>query len=157
MLLAKVVLSLITMEPREAADLFPHSRQLKKICYRESRCSRIGIHDIDRRLGRTAWKKAVKVGILDPETCVFHRQREDMSEWSTSGPWGMIRAYSLRYLPEPCAPPEVLDIPYVAAYVASKRYKAAKRKSAPAALKRWARLIPLLSEQRRQAQPARRG
>jgi hypothetical protein len=103
------------------------------------------VHAIDGHLGKSAYRKAVARGLLKPDVCPHHAQRKPASEWSTSGPFGLIRAYSLHYLPWDCAPPEVLDIPVVAAYVANERYKVAKSKRATAALKRWARLAPLLS------------
>jgi len=147
--LATTLLAILGMTPREAAENF--NPKLVPICHRESRCRALGIHARDAHLGRRAWENAVRVGILDPVNCAHHRRRENMAEWSTSGPFGMIRAYSMHYLPMPCVAPERLDLPFVAAFVAQRRYRAANRPGAPAALRRWARLVPLLSTQRRMA------
>lgn len=132
----------LALPPKPAARLF--NRRLVPICHRESRCKRLGVHKIDGHLGESAWRKAVARGLLDPKNCPHHKRRADMREWSTSGPFGLIRAYSMQYLPESCMPPEVLDIPLVAAYVANKRYQVAKSGRGTAALKRWAKLAPPL-------------
>lgn len=110
--------------------------RLVRICRRESRCQPIGIHDIDARLGRAAWRNAVRAGALDPAGCPWHR-RGAPSRWSTRGSWGTMAAFTLRYLGG-CLPPWVLDIPLVGALAAALRLDAARSSRVPA-LRRWAR------------------
>lgn len=91
---------------------------LKKICWRESRCRRLGTHSIDQKFSKSVWNKMVRRGILRPESCPFHR---NPYEWSTSGPYGLMRAYHWPYIGSLCLPPQVLDIPLVATWVALKK------------------------------------
>ena len=97
-----------------------HSEILKKICFRESRCSRIGRHKIDQKFSAALWKKIVRKKILRPATCPFHRRAD---RWSTSGPYGLMRAYHWKYIHSPCLPPSVLDIPLIATWVAYTKLK----------------------------------
>lgn len=96
---------------------------LVAIVARESRGYPVAIHD------RDAWRRAVAVGWLDPERCEHHRDRP--GHWSTRGPAGLMAAYHVRYLDRPCAPPEVLDDPRVAAEVAARKWLAVCRGRAP--------------------------
>lgn len=95
-----------------------YARILYKICYRESRCTRKGIHKIDHIYSPRVWKKAVRRNILRPASCPFHR---DPWEWSTSGPFGLMRGYHWGYLNAPCLPAWILDIPLVATWVAFQK------------------------------------
>lgn len=91
---------------------------LVRICRRESNCTRIGLHAIDAGAGAQHWSIAVRGGALDPARCPLHRTPGP--RWSTSGSWGMVRAYALRRLPWSCwLPPELLDVPLVGAIVAA--------------------------------------
>jgi hypothetical protein len=93
--------------------------RLVEICLREARgrCELVGVHEADSGHSSAAWEKATAVGWLQPATCPWHRYVE--GAWSTRGVHGQIAAYSLRHLP--CAPPWVLDVPLVSAYVALRR------------------------------------
>lgn len=93
-------------------------RELVHICMRESRCQDVGPHAIDRKWSRTMWERAVKVGWLQPKKCKHHRYRAAKT-WSVSGPWGLSRAYHLRFVG--CVPARWLDVPIVGAYAAMKK------------------------------------
>lgn len=93
---------------------------LKQICLRESRCTVIGQHPIDSRYSPKVWTAMVRRNVLRPSTCVFHR---DPYEWSTSGPYGLMRAYHWSFLGAPCVPPWVIDIPPIATWVALQKLK----------------------------------
>lgn len=60
----------------------------------------------------------VAKGIIHPENCPFHR---NPNEWSTSGPYGLMRAYHWSYIGSLCLPPQVLDIPFVATWIALQK------------------------------------
>lgn len=91
---------------------------LERVCEREApRCRLVGVHERDRWMHRRAWLAAVRVGWLDPGRCEWHEL--EAAAWSTSGPWGMVRAYSLHHLG--CAPAWLLDLPIVGAFVAARR------------------------------------
>lgn len=89
---------------------------LRAVCYRESRCRAIGVHEIDRHLSSIGWRGQVSLGHLDPE-CQPYRD----GQWATRGAWGLSAASHWNYLP-PCYPPEVLDIPIVSAWIAAQKY-----------------------------------
>lgn len=91
---------------------------LERVCERESGgCRPIGPHAIDAAHGRTAWLRAVSAGYLQPGSCPHHSA--NAGPWSTSGPWGMMRAYSLHRLG--CMPAWYLDLPIVGAVAAVLR------------------------------------
>jgi hypothetical protein len=113
--------------------------ELVRICRRESACAAIGIHERDAHYGRTAYRRAIRVGLLQPQHCMVHRYRGPAQRWSTRGPWGTIAAYTLGYM-GPCLPPEVLDIPLLGAIAAAKRLQAAHRRHAHPRLRSWANL-----------------
>lgn len=135
-----LLIALLTMPPLPAAELVARNpreaRTLRRIAKRESYLTPISIHAGDSHLGRSAWEKAVKAGILWPTTCPFHRQGSDAREWATRGSWGHMAAYAMQYLP--CLPPWVLDIPIISAWVAQKRLDRARQRGAPQALRAWA-------------------
>lgn len=93
---------------------------LRQICQRESRCSTLGIHSIDQKHSKQVWEKMVQRNVLRPKTCIFHR---DPYEWSTSGPYGLMRAYHWAFLGRLCIPPWVIDIPPIATWVAYQKLK----------------------------------
>ena len=149
-----LLLWLLALSPRAAAHVVTHrpeeQRQLVAIGWRESRLRRVGRHKVDalprgwtgpgltiaRSVGARAWARAVQRGLLRPDRCPLHA-RGDASSWSTRGPWGLVAAYSVPYLPG-CWPPWVLDLPVVSAWVAVQRLRVAGRRGAPGALRRWA-------------------
>lgn len=100
--------------PTEYSDI------LRQICWRESRCTLQGIHNIDQKYSKQVWEKMVQRNILRPATCVFHR---NPYEWSTSGPYGLMRAYHWKFLHSLCLPPWVIDIPPIATWVAYQKLK----------------------------------
>lgn len=93
------------------------SKELTRICRRESHCRLVGAHVGDLGAGPVMARKAKARGWLQPD-CVWHRG--DATRFSTRGIHGISAAYSLRFV-DVCLPPEVLDIPLVSAYIAAKR------------------------------------
>lgn len=91
--------------------------RLASICDRETRCTVTTTHAIDARHGGFVWRDAVAAGHLDPQRCRWHRR--DAGPWSTSGPWGAMRGYTLPYLG--CAPAWLLDVPAIGAWVVARR------------------------------------
>lgn len=89
---------------------------LIKICERESRCTSIGVHEIDAHLSPRGYWGQVKLGHLDRSCQPYVR-----GGWATRGPWGLSAASHWRYLPR-CYSPEVLDLTLVSAVVAARRY-----------------------------------
>ena len=149
-----LLLWLLALGPRAAVPVVTsdplEQRQLLAIGWRESRLRRVGRHKVDalprgwtgpglalaRSVGARAWQRAVERGLLRPSSCPWHR-RGEASRWSTRGPWGLVAAYSVPYLPG-CWPPWALDLPVVSAWVAVQRLRVAGRRGAPGALRRWA-------------------
>lgn len=91
---------------------------LRRICWRESKCKPLHMHAMDQRYSRSVWRYAVQRRRLYPRTCAFHR---NPNQWSTSGPFGLMRGYHWHFLGNPCLPPWILDIPLVSAYVAHQK------------------------------------
>lgn len=151
-----LLLWLATLSPRAAAHVVtpdPTERaQLLAIGWRESRLRAVGRHKVDalprgwtgpgltiaRSVGARAWARAVQRGLLRPDQCPLH-QLGDASGWSTRGPWGLVAAYSVPYLPG-CWPPWALDVPVVSAWVALQRLRVARGWRSTPALRRWARV-----------------
>lgn len=96
-------------------DLAP---ELRAICARESKCKAVSIHNGDRSFARTMYHNAVRAKWLSPQTCKHHRG--EVTRFGVRGAWGTSAAYTLWHLGV-CLPPEVLDIPIVAAYATAKR------------------------------------
>lgn len=93
--------------------------QLLAICERESGCQLVGVHRCDAHRSRAAWADAVgNMRALDPARCAHHEL--GAGPWATSGPWGAMRAYTLRWLPG-CWPAALLDVPLVGAWAATRR------------------------------------
>lgn len=141
MLLLKIIACLL-MPPADAAVFaaalhgeLDEAPRLLRICRRESRCTYQAVHKVDSHLSRRVWGMAVRAKQIDPEQCSMHEYGAGR-RWSTRGAFGMMAAFSLKYL-EVCAPPEILDIPLVSAYIAVHRVGVAKRSNINS-LKRWA-------------------
>jgi hypothetical protein len=98
--------AIITGQP-ELAD------ELVAISYRESRHQLVGVHLADARWSSYAYRRAVKVGWIDP-SCPFHQPGPG---WATRGILGLFASYSLRYLG--CVPRQLLDVPFVSALAAA--------------------------------------
>lgn len=123
------ILSLLLLGPREAA-LYAgeiHGRpdlgvELAEICMRESRCQSIAIHKNDTPHAASMYRKAVAREWLTPSTCPAHNAHgeKDTRRFGVRGAYGTSAAYTLHHLGG-CHPPEVLDIPVVAAIAAIKR------------------------------------
>lgn len=90
---------------------------LEEICRRESGCTIVGHHPTDAHRSAAVWSGAVRMRALTPRTCPWHRF--GAGPWSTSGPWGMMRGYTMPYLG--CAPVWALDLPLLGAFVAVVR------------------------------------
>lgn len=139
------VLRLLTLEPREAVAVAAaleraDAAELLRYCRSESGgCRRVGMHararpDVRRRPGLAAWAKAVRAGYLrpgdPPDGCPHHAQSDDPERWGVRGPLGLVAAYHLRLL-APCAAPEALDVPLLAAVVAARHLRALRRMVPP--------------------------
>jgi hypothetical protein len=87
--------------------------ELLRICRRESRCRRVGIHDLDSWASHVAYTRAVGAGWLHPicqpeksRSAAPGSSRENRGRWSSRGSHGLMAAYHLRFLVVPCLPPE---------------------------------------------------
>jgi len=90
---------------------------LVSICYRESLCRPITVHQIDTANDPSdGWRGQVNLGHLRP-ACQPYRP----NVWATRGAFGLSAASHWRYLPA-CYPPEILDVPIVSAFVAYRKY-----------------------------------
>ena len=96
--------------------------RLRSIAHRESRGKRIGKHKRDEGWAERMYRKALRRGIL-PEC---HRGK-DPARYGVRGAWGLSAAYNLRYLPDPCAEPELLNIPAASARIAAIKMLKADR------------------------------
>ena len=105
-------------------------RELSRICHRESRCRRVGVHNIDAWASHVAYKRAERVGWVHP-TCQPEkraseaptRPRDLAPRWSSRGSHGLMAAYHLHLFKVPCLPPEILDIPIFSAMAAALKLK----------------------------------
>jgi len=89
---------------------------LDHIGERESAMKVVGIHAIDAKWGKTAYKRAVRVGWIEP-SCQAYTPH---GAWSTRGSFGLLAAYHVHYLPQ-CAPPFLFDLPIVSAAVSAEK------------------------------------
>jgi hypothetical protein len=143
-----LILTALLLPPLPAARIAARAldvpeKALVRIVLRESQGVRVGIHERDAWASDIVYRKAVRAGWLDPQSCPFHREeptgagREGPSglaakagvprigRWSTRGAAGLMAAYNLRWLgPVACAPPWVLDVPIVSAVASARRYRA---------------------------------
>lgn len=98
------------------------------ICHRESRCTKVGVHERDAHLGvgwygqvrlheRAKAKGKTRPGHIDP-TC----QPYEPGMWATHGIVGLAAGSHWKYLPE-CYEPEVLDNVFVSAVTAIEKYE----------------------------------
>ena len=129
---------LLALDPRDAVTLaarLEHMDEatLMRLCVQESGgCRRVGIHsrarpNVVRRPGLGAWVKAMRAGIVRPsEECPHHQQSDDPERWGVRGPFGLVAAYHLHRL-APCAAPEALDVPLLAAVVAARHVQQLRR------------------------------
>lgn len=103
-----------------AARLFDvPERDLVAVTLRESQGQRIGIHSLDRWASPRACKKARNRELLAQDVvCVGH-----LGGWSTRGAFGLMAAYNLHWLGLDRWP-WVLDVPFVSAAAAARRYAA---------------------------------
>jgi hypothetical protein len=111
--------------------------ELLRICHRESRCKRVGVHAVDEWASPRVYERAVAAGWVSPG-CQPYRPRA----WSSRGPWGLMAAYNLKWAGVPCLQPWVLDFPLVSAVIAARKLKAhceTSEKRRHPAIKRWAR------------------
>jgi hypothetical protein len=90
---------------------------LIKICQRESRCTSVGVHEIDAHLSPKSYWGQVRLGHLD-RSCQKHGYH---GRWSTRGPWGLNAASHWQYFYS-CWQPELLDYPIISAWVATRKY-----------------------------------
>lgn len=123
-LLVLLFLGPSALDPLEAIEFAAraHGRPdivpaLEAVCRRESRCKRIGVHEIDARPDASSYAGQVRLGHLD-EQC---QPRGDWRRWGTRGIFGLNAADHWEYLP-PCYEPEVLDLPVVSAMIAARKY-----------------------------------
>ncbi len=112
--------------------------ELLRICHRESRCRRVGVHNIDAWASHVAYERAERVGWIDgtcqpekPLSEALRSSRDSARRWSSRGSHGLMAAYHLRFLEVPCLPPEILDVPIFSAIAAARKLDSIceKRKS----------------------------
>lgn len=92
---------------------------LVRVCERESRCERVGIHERDAWLSHRSWGGQVQLGHLDARC----QPRGPGRRWATRGAWGMNAADAWPYMPA-CYEPESLDVPIVGTFAAGGFYLA---------------------------------
>jgi hypothetical protein len=121
-----------TGQPAEVAQ------RLVGVCYRESRCRPLSLHELDERLGVSAWGGQTQLhrrgrerglddpGHLDPD-CQPKRRPGPAGwtawDWSTRGAFGLQAAAHWQYLPR-CYHPKILDHVLVSALVAARKWAA---------------------------------
>lgn len=117
-----LILTALLLPPLPAARIaarafdVPESA-LVRIVMRESQGQRIGVHERDAWASKRACRKAVRTGWLhEGADCT-------LPGWSTRGAFGLMSAYSLRWVGLDRAP-WVLDVPAVSAVAAARRYRA---------------------------------
>jgi len=93
--------------------------ELLRICRRESRCQRVGIHAVDAWASPRVYTRAVEAGWVSPGC-----QPYQPGEWSSRGAWGLMAAYNLKWAGVQCLPPLALDVPLVSAVIAARKLKA---------------------------------
>jgi hypothetical protein len=126
----------LMIDARFAASLIG-GQDLVAVCNREApRCVLVREHKRDLWMNALVWQKAVRVGWLKPESCIFHSF--DQGPWSTRGAFGTVAAYTLHHLPGDCWPAWALDVPVIAAWAAERRSHAASCERAPACMS-WRR------------------
>jgi len=114
--------TLLTLSPRPATELAAYltgapSEALQQVVWRESRARWQGEHLIDSHLSVHVCQRAVAVGWLASHTdCTS-------GGWSTRGIAGLMAAYNLRWIWLDRWP-WVLDIPFVSALAAGRKYRA---------------------------------
>lgn len=102
--------------------------ELAHTCWREApRCQLRGEHEHDAWASARVWRAAMARGWLD-SGCRWHAPT-DGRNFSTSGPWGAMRAYTWHHLADeigrPCVPLTVLDVPLVGALAVALRMREA--------------------------------
>lgn len=134
----RAILALVLLDPAPAARVVAAVRgipeaapALIEICWRESRCRRVGLHPLDGWISRVAYPRAVRAGRLRPGC-----QPPDPVAWASRGAWGLVAAYHVDHLGVPCLPPWILDVPAVSAWIAAGKLRRICRDSDPP---RWDR------------------
>ncbi len=123
MIFAKIALIFLALlDPSQSAAIAANALKapsvapaLVKICHRESRCRPVKIHSIDRAHSERVYRKAVKVGWLDPKC-----QPPKKGAYSTRGSFGLMFAYHAHFI-APCIPPEYFDVPIISAFAAAMK------------------------------------
>lgn len=96
--------------------------EVERTCRLESAgCRRIGVHrgHVPRKPSQAFERPAIARGYVDPERCPAHAGGPP-ERWGIRGPHGNAGAYGARYL-QPCAAPELLDVPLWSAVVTARR------------------------------------
>ena len=122
MLLRLTLLALYLLTPTQSAHLASwltghpeRASALLRVCARESRCRRVGVHERDAWVSGGSWRSQVRLGHLRP-SCQAHHP----GQWATRGAWGLNAAAHWQFLPR-CYQPHWLDVPLVSALVASQK------------------------------------
>lgn len=90
---------------------------LTDICHRESRCTPVTAHAIDRHISSREWFGQVHWKHLDPEC----QKRKAEGGWATHGIAGLSAGAHWKYVP-PCYQPSVFDNIFVSSLVAARKY-----------------------------------
>lgn len=117
-----LLLAALLVPPLPAARLAARAldvpeQALVRIAMRESQGQRIGVHRRDAWASERACRKAIRTGWL------HEGARCSLPGWSTRGSFGLMAAYSLRWVGLDRWP-EALDVPIVSAVAAARRYRA---------------------------------
>lgn len=94
--------------------------ELLVTCRRESRCRAVGVHRRDRKSSDLMWERAVKVGWLRPNECHYHAH-DAVDSWSTVGPFGASKAYTLHHLGQDCFSAALFDVSLINALASGLR------------------------------------
>jgi hypothetical protein len=97
---------------------------LVETCLVESGCRAIGVHDVDRHLGASAWRGVWARGRVDRSCPYYLDPATAPASWlegaSTRGAHGLMAAYHVGLL-GPCVPLEALDVPFFSAWAAAEK------------------------------------
>lgn len=107
--------------------------ELRNTCWREGpRCIIRGEHKGDASQSLGVWRKAVRRGDYDPQTCSYHRYVDEHGRarnFSTRTSWGAMHGFTWPHFAAAtgirCAPVWLLDVPILGAIAVALRMQAA--------------------------------
>ncbi len=124
---------LYTLPPRAAAHVAAWligapeiGDALERVCERESRCERIGVHGVDKQWSRPAWLFQTRRRHRGRRGYIGLRawcQTYDGGGWGTRGAFGLNAAAHWQFMP-PCYQAWWFDVPIVSALVSAAKWRA---------------------------------